>query len=279
MQKDLPANTARLQSGFIGMSCGHNLLYACRAPQTPRAVLILPPFAEEMNKIRHLLSALMRKLADAGTSCFMLDNYGTGDSEGDLDTASCAIWRADLLKLLNMLRDEGYSQVSFIAVRFGSLQLFDLLNHAQLPLKPQQIVLWQPIFDVAKFWQQFVRIKVAEVMARGTKISQKDLEQQLDAGQTIEIAGYPISPAFFCSLQHLQTALPNCLSKFTLSWFETSQLDTVALTVQQQLQQLQPLCAVNFVPIKAEPYWKTAELANADELIAQTLQQLTAGKQ
>lgn len=246
-------------------------------PDFEHAIVVLPPFAEEMNKTRHLLSATMRGLAAAGHSCFMLDNYGTGDSEGDLDSATTAIWRDDLLALLNLIKAAGYQQVNFIAVRFGAIQLFDLLHQNTLPLTADNIVLWQPMFDVAKFWQQFARIKVAEAMAGGVKLSQAELEQQLLAGETVEIAGYPISQAFYQSLFELQSTFPPQLAQCQLSWFETSQLDAIALPVQKKLEQLQHLTAVNFVQLKAEPYWQTAELARADELIALTLKQFNRG--
>lgn len=276
MQTDLTASLN--QPGFLALSRGKVFLHTTQATQaTSAATVILPPFAEEMNKTRHLLSATMRKLAAVGVSCFMLDHYGTGDSEGDLDSATTTIWRQDLLALLNLLKAAGYQQVSFIAVRFGAIQLFDLLHQNTLPLTAEKIVLWQPMFDVAKFWQQFVRIKVAEAMAGGVKLSQAELEQQLLGGATVEIAGYPISRAFYQSLSELQSTFPPQLAQCQLSWFETSQLNAVALPVQKKLEQLQHVTAVNFIQLKAEPYWQTTELARADELITQTLEQFNWG--
>lgn len=272
-----------IQTGFWQGCLGNNFILAEHGSlDTPPhltngAVVVLPPFAEEMNKSRHLLSCVMRQLAATGYSCFMLDNYGTGDSEGDVDIATTAIWRDDLQRLLRQLHTEGFKQVSFIAVRFGTIQLFDLLNYGSLPLPVAQLVLWQPVFDVNKFWQQFVRIKVAEAMTAGKKISQKDTEQQLKNGETVEIAGYPISPAFYHSLQQLNSSLPRCLNQSNLSWFETSQLDSMAQPVRQQLQLLQQHLTVNFVQIKAEPYWQSTELASAGELIKLTVQHLSAG--
>ncbi|MEO3680157.1 glycosyl transferase [Rheinheimera sp. FR7-31] len=274
MQTDLTASIN--QSGFLPLSQGNVFLHT-QVAKTTSATILLPPFAEEMNKTRHLLSATMRGLAAAGQSCFMLDNYGTGDSAGDLDSASAVIWREDLLALLKVLKAEGYQQLSFIAVRFGALQLFDLLNQPELPLPVTRLILWQPMFDVTKFWQQFARIKVAEAMATGVKLSQAELEQQLLAGEAVEIAGYPISQAFYQSLPELQSAIPPQLAQCQLSWFETSQLDAVGLPVQKKLEQLQQVTAVNFVQLKAEPYWQTTELARADELIALTIEQFSRG--
>lgn len=270
-----------LSSGFYPFPSGRLFLKAKfnNSTSLTNAVLFLPPFAEEMNKTRHLISAVMQQLAATGCHSFMLDNFGTGDSEGDLDQASLDIWRNDIYELIKLLRQHGYQHFSVVAIRFGALQLFDLLNNNALALPLQQIVLWQPMFDAAKFWQQFARIKVAEAMANGIKISQKDLEQQLLDGDTLEIAGYPLSPQFYQSLLGMETAIASELQHNQLSWFETSQLDNIAVPVQKMLQQLKQHGELNFVQLKAEPYWQTTELANADKLIALTVQQLTGGQE
>ncbi|WP_215398443.1 serine aminopeptidase domain-containing protein [Rheinheimera oceanensis] len=269
-----------LSTGFIQLQQRQLFLRTEQnSADSGHAVMVIPPFAEEMNKCRHLLSAAMRQLAAAGYNCFMLDNYGTGDSAGDLDQASIDIWRDDLYQLLLLLQQQGYQSISFIAVRFGVIQLFDLMNKHSLPLPLQQLVLWQPVFDVSKFWQQFVRLKVAEAMAAGNKTSQKDLEQQLTNGDNIEIAGYPVSPAFYQSLLNSNSSIPAQLHNIKLYWLETSQLDTVALPVQKMREQLQQRCRLNYTQLKAEPYWQTTELASAEQLITLTLQHLTEGTQ
>ena len=266
-----------LATGYISLN-NHRLFLTSKNCNllTESVIVILPPFAEEMNKCRHLISNLMRQLADAGVSSFLLDNFGTGDSEGDLDEASLQLWREDLAKLLQEISTQGYRDISFIAIRLGALQLFDLLNNIQLPLPINKVVLWQPFFDMAKFWQQFVRIKVAEAMASGDKISQKQLEQQLNVGEILEIAGYPISPTFYQSLLNANAAFPVQLSATPVYWLETSQLDNIAVPVEKMRQQLQAHCVLQFEQIKGEPYWQTTELAQASTLISRTLASMLA---
>ena len=263
-------------TGFYPFTRGELFVTTKLSVSKRHATVIVPPFAEELNKCRHLISSMMRQLAAAGISGFLLDNYGTGDSEGDLDEASLQLWRDDLIALINNISLQGYSNVSFVAIRFGALQLFDLLNNAQLPLPVSKVVLWQPFFDMAKFWQQFVRIKVAEAMATGDKISQKQLEQQLNAGELLEIAGYPISPKFYQSLLSANTTFPAQLNAKPLCWLETSQLDNIAVPVEKMRLQLAEQCVLSFEQIKDEPYWQTAELAEANTLISHTLAYLTA---
>ncbi|CAM3880167.1 alpha/beta hydrolase family protein [Rheinheimera salexigens] len=266
-------------SGFFKFTAGQNFLLFSPTPVMQHAVIVLPPFAEEMNKSRHIFKQLFNKLAEQNQYGFMLDNYGTGDSEGDLDQASITLWRADLELLIQQIANWGFLTISFISLRFGTLQLFDLLNHYKLPLPIKQVVLWQPMFDPARFWQQFCRIKVAEAMANGDKVSQKQIEQQLEQGDIIEIAGYPINLAFYKSVQHINATLPSVLTKAQLSWFELSMLDNIAIPVQNMRENLVSKYSLNFKQIKADAFWQTTELASADELIALTVQQLVGAEQ
>ncbi|WP_333609376.1 glycosyl transferase [Arsukibacterium sp.] len=265
-----------LAPGFYNGTAGKLFLYSQTANNTS-ALIILPPFADEMNKCRHLFQQLMQQLTPFGIDCFLPDHFGTGDSEGDLTDATIDIWRADLIHLLATLAAAGYHSCHLLAVRFGCLQALDLLQQPELPLPVQQLVLWQPQFDQTKFWQQFVRIKIAEAMAIGTKTSQSTIEQQLASGQLIEIAGYPLTNDFVSSLKQFTASLPEQLKDVQLSWFETSPLDNMAIPVQKMLAQLNSFTPVHYKQLKAEPYWQTTELASADELLHYTVQQLLKG--
>src|SRR5205085_908807 len=60
------------------------------------AILFVPPLFEEMNRIRALLSGVMRRLAAQGFGCWLPDLSGTGESERDLGEASWSDWRHDV---------------------------------------------------------------------------------------------------------------------------------------------------------------------------------------
>ena len=256
------------------MSKGHNFLLSSQA-EPGSALIILPPFADEMNKSRHIISQFMRQATQQGFSCYLMDHFGTGDSEGDLDQADMNLWRADLNLLLAQLAAAGHQQVSFLAIRFGALQLFDLLNNGPLPLALNKVLLWQPYFEVKKFWQQFFRVKIAEQMALGEKLTQQQLEQQLTEGNIIDIAGYPIAPVFYHSVLQGLYDLPAVLTnnKTPLHWLEISQLPAPGVAVQKQLNQLQQKCPVKFQLVNTAPFWNTSELVQADELLRLSLAQ------
>ena len=59
-------------------------------------LLLICPFAEEMNKSRHIYSLLARQLCLSGIACYLLDYRGTGDSSGDFGEATIDKWLEDL---------------------------------------------------------------------------------------------------------------------------------------------------------------------------------------
>lgn len=61
-----------------------------------RAILIVPPLFEEMNRTRALIAAVMRRLARQGHSCWLPDLGGTGESEAALGDMSWDDWRHDV---------------------------------------------------------------------------------------------------------------------------------------------------------------------------------------
>lgn len=61
-----------------------------------RAILIVPPLFEEMNRTRALIAATMRRLAAQGLGCWLPDLSGTGESERDLGDVAWSDWRHDV---------------------------------------------------------------------------------------------------------------------------------------------------------------------------------------
>jgi len=48
-----------------------------------QAILVVPPFAEELNKSRRMLALQGKSLARAGRGLLAVDLHGTGDSAGE----------------------------------------------------------------------------------------------------------------------------------------------------------------------------------------------------
>lgn len=270
-----------MQSEFIELSQRRLFLQSCE-PAIPGkiATLVLPAFAEEMNKSRHLFSQCRQQLCRQGGSWFLLDPYGTGDSEGDLEQTDVLVWRDDLQSLLALLQQRGYQAMNVLAMRFGALQLIDLLAQATpLALRLHKVVLWQPQLQSTQFLQQFFRLKIAEQMAVGEKTSQKVLEQQLAAGEVLEIAGYPLTARFVDSIRQLKDvdALLSHLQSqqsppIPLLWLETSNLPNLSPQVEKAAAQLSAAFAVELRLLQDAPYWNATELVQSTALVDATVQ-------
>ena len=98
-------------------------LHFAAAGASRRAVLVLPPFAEELNKSRRMLALAARALQGAGIDVLLIDLYGTGDSGGDFGDATLAIWRDDLRRGAAWLAERGVARLDVLAVRGGALLL------------------------------------------------------------------------------------------------------------------------------------------------------------
>jgi hypothetical protein len=75
-----------MHPAFIDGSGGRlfTLYFAPDAAVSARGgLLFIPPFAEELNRSRHMVVKTARALAAAGWGVLLLDLFGTGDSEGD----------------------------------------------------------------------------------------------------------------------------------------------------------------------------------------------------
>ena len=124
---------------------------------------MLPPFAEELNKSRRMLSLAARALQSAGIEVLLIDLFGTGDSGGDFGDATLAIWRDDLRRGAAWLAERGVARLDVLAVRGGALLLEDLapppgVDHGR-------VVLWQPVTSGRLLIAQFLRLRVAEGMS------------------------------------------------------------------------------------------------------------------
>jgi exosortase A-associated hydrolase 2 len=266
------------ESTFITLAA-HNIYLRSRlnARQSQTATLLLSPFAEEMNKSRHLSTQLMNALCQQGQDCFFPDPFGTGDSDADLDVATATLWRQDLLLFIQQLKDWGYQSFNLVAARYGALQLIDLLTTETLPLPLNKIVLWQPYLQSSTFLQQFFRLKIAEQMATGNKTTQKELEQQLSTGEVLEIAGYPITQNFVSSIHALKdvASLPALYQQTPLLWLETSMLPNISPVCEKGMALLSQYFAAEFTQLQGPAWWNATELVQSPELIARSVEFLT----
>lgn len=155
-------------------------------------VLFIPPFNEEMNRCRSMVTLQVKALAEKGLASLVLDPHGTGDSEGDYVDARWKTWLAGIRAAIDWLDTQPGGITAIVGVRLGAILAAQA--HAELKRAEIAIVFWQPVLDGKVHLTQFFRIRIAAQLDRPDlpKETTGSMRQQLAAGQTLEVAGYEI---------------------------------------------------------------------------------------
>jgi len=191
---------------FLGSDAGQRFcLFHRPAGPCRGAVLYVPPFAEELNRTRRMAALGARRLAAHGYGVLQIDLAGTGDSAGDFGDARWDLWKQDLDAGAAWLRARIDAPLTLWGMRLGALLALDYARTVTVPLAP--LLLWQPVASGATYLTQFLRLRTANAMLGDDAAAQngtRALRAALEAGQTLEIAGYDLTPA----LAHAIDALP-----------------------------------------------------------------------
>lgn len=176
------------------------------SPQDPdklhAAALYLHPFAEELNRSRRIAALAARQLADSGVAVLQLDLFGCGDSDGEFAEATWAQWLEDAATGLDWLSRRFNVPKWLWGVRMGALLALDLANRRG---DISGLLLWQPQLSGKQALRQFLRIKTAEQMLEGARgASALPVGEQLSNGQSVEIAGYWLSPTLTAGIEAVE---------------------------------------------------------------------------
>ena len=183
-------------------------------------VLVVPAFAEEMNRCRSMVTLQAQAFAALGMGTLVLDMGGTGDSLGDFEQADWTGWRADLQLGIAWLRQHGNGCNTLWGVRLGALMAAELaVEDDQI----QQLLLWVPVIAGKPYWTQFLRIRIAAEMGMANGIKSTDaLRQQSARGQVVETSGYLVGPTLALQLDILDMPDGELLRGRKVAWFEVA---------------------------------------------------------
>ncbi len=241
--------------------------------QPQSAALIVAPFGEEMNKSRHVLAALARRLADAGYAVLLPDLYGTGDSEGDFSDATLAIWRSDIDKAIEALNAS--VPIDLIGLRAGALLAADAVSRHTV----RSLNLLHPIADGRQQLTQLLRLRLAGGLLGGEqKETAAELKQRLADGETLEIAGYGISSTLAADLETLALGNMSLGNVQTVNWVELApEADRPLMPVSQRLVDAwrEEGLAIEAAVVACDQFWATQEIAQCPGIVDKALEFIT----
>jgi exosortase A-associated hydrolase 2 len=248
------------------------------------AVVFVPPFGDEMNKSRRMLALQAQALARSGVAVLSMDLYGCGDSDGELRDASWDGWKADLAVGCDWLFMRTGAPVSLLALRLGALLALDFLAAQTGPVSPlcllspiKQLVLWQPVMSGAQFLNQFFRLRLASDMLSGKVVPggvTAALRLSLQRGETLEIAGYEISPQLALPLDLLDAGM-SIPSQCPVHWLEIlpiagAELGAAKMKIAQQWKR--GSVELHLSLLAGTSFWDAQEISICPELLVRTVQ-------
>lgn len=157
------------------------------------------PFADEQNLSHRVAVETSRKIAESGFPVLRFDLSGCGDSEGELHEVSRLDWQEDLRSAINFIKVElKIQRVLLWGLRLGaSLALLYAVNNPGI----DYLILWQPVTDFKKYFNQFIKREVISRLPenRNAEISIDAPFNELDQKGQVNIIGYVISKYFLDS--------------------------------------------------------------------------------
>jgi exosortase A-associated hydrolase 2 len=260
------ADAARLEPAFVAGSAGRLFTILYHPSGAPRGtLLVVPPFAEEMNRVRRSVALIGRALGAAGLATVVPDLYGTGDSEGDFADARWGTWVSDLAAVTEDAKAKACPITHVLAIRTGALLAFDALRRGVMA--PRRWILWQPAIDGRRALDQFLRLRVAAEMANApaARTSVEQLRGVLSGGTSLEVAGYEVHPALAASMD--EARLEAVGSGAALTWLEVSASPNVSVPAEKTASAFRAAgWQVEARTIPGAPVWSTPETTVNDAL-------------
>lgn len=236
------------------------------------AILCLPSIVEEMNLSRAVVAKQAQQFAKNDMPCFVLDYYGTGDSEGEFEQASTDIWLANIILAGEFMQQKGITKIILWGIRFGALLILAHQEklHQQLPILSQ--LLWKPVTSGKLFAGQFLRLKQANAMLNNSS-EKVNWREHILADNNVEVAGYLLTKAMLQSIELLQIS-----KKFQplslLDWFELAAKELTPLTKRLSAPWDDAMAKIHC--FDCPPFWQVPEIFWLPELEQLTINTVCA---
>jgi exosortase A-associated hydrolase 2 len=238
---------------------------------TKGVVVLIPPFGEEMNKSRRLISLQAREFANIGFHTIVPDLFGTGDSEGEFGEASWDIWVQDLEALVRWANHSFRAKVTLWGVRFGSLLIPPVLE--RILDKADRLVFWNPMNDGAQFSRELFRLARAGNLV-GThegKPGEKGGGTALES-EKWEIGGYEIPRNLAEAAKRIRM---EDLSNVGIGVLWAEVVRSTGLPPPKRTRDVLEVLsdssmAISHVRIQGDLYWGTSEITVIPKLVRET---------
>tara|TARA_R110000772_G_scaffold129051_4_gene236999 strand:+ start:8920 stop:9735 length:816 start_codon:yes stop_codon:yes gene_type:complete len=241
--------------------------------EAPKAnIIYLPPFGEEMNRCRSIVANQARWFARHGSSCTILDYFGTGESQGEFEDASLEIWRENIANAIQRVSEQNDAPVTLWGFRLGALIAFDYVSHQ--PIAPRKLLFWQPVMSGKLFLTQMLRQRTASLMQAGKEAeTTEQMRSALSAGKIIEVAGYKLGGELATGIDRLTLVANSVPPATNIFWLEhcSDGSSDLNLKSSKAIAELRDKGAtVEVGTFTGDPVWQLHKRADCDDLLQKT---------
>lgn len=273
---------ARLDATFERPPSGGQRLYLHHVPPAGEAVrgvvVYVHPWAEEMNKSRHMACTAAQALAVNGWAVLQIDLLGCGDSSGDFGDATWNAWIQDVIDAVHWIQARHPTQPLWLwGLRAGALLALQAATRIEARAN---FLFWQPVTSGKTALQQFLRLLAAAQLADGGgKALLASARSELAAGRAVHVAGYALSPQLAAGLEAASLD-PAALADGARSvvWLELGTQPELALAPATQVALPRWEAAghrVDARAIRGPAFWQTTEIEAAPALVTATVDALS----
>ena len=240
-----------------------------RTPASVRGhVFYLPPLFEQANQTRHMLTRSAINVYQHGLESIVIDYYGTGDSAGELNEVTLALWQQDIIAQLEEIKQRS----TYPIILSVSLSAALLLSDAVLA-KIDGLILVQAEFNGKRFVQQFKRLALAG------ELNSSASEKSSIKYDELAIAGYIMKQRLFDQLsqQNIEGLSSIHQPSCWLEWQGANSELSAARAKQYQMFQENLTHKNNnstFYAVDDVKYWQSTELEVAAEYLLEEQQAL-----
>lgn len=268
----------RRQTFFLPVGDGQRLcVYYPPQGKCRGRVLFVPPLAEELNKSRRMVTLQAVRLSTSGFAVLTIDPLGCGDSSGDFGDAGWQAWLDDLANAHAWLAREVQAVDWLWGLRAGCLLANELRQRLALPA---HLLFWQPQAQGRQVLQQFLRLRTLGALLEGASDrgdGQRELLAQLEAGESLEIAGYRLSPLLAAGLERSQLQPAGDAARFECLELSAREGVSCSPAIERLVERWSAAgWQVRARVVSGPAFWQTSEIEDAPALIDATLASLNA---
>ncbi len=224
-------------------------------------IIFVAPLFEEANKTRHMVTRAAIDAYHLGYQSIIFDHFASGDSAGELISATLTCWQQDVLKQINDIKAKSDKPI-ILSVQLSAALL---LNDEMISLV-DSLQLWQPEFNGKRFVQQFKRLS----LAANLNTTKSDVSQEHVKQQALTVAGYTMTSQLLDDLA--KQSIKN-LSSINTSchWFEwlalNAELPNSRANQQEQFKNISKASNNTFNCVSDSKFWQMTELVLSEQLL------------